>query len=124
MKSFTTIEQRVCRVTGKKYDTNTLLIDKRLREKYEMYTITGWGFSPEVVEKFEEGYVALVEVDETKSSKDDKGQITPQGAYRLGRVAYIKKKVLLELVPTLKIEYMGFCGSDFLKYLASIPIEK
>jgi hypothetical protein len=123
-KSFTTLEQHMCRVTGKLFDTGTLLLDKRLREKYEMHTITGWGYSPEAIEKFEEGYVALVEVDLAKSEVDENGQITTQGAWRLGGVCYIKKDVLVGIVPTIKINKMGFCDSEFLKYLSEIPIEK
>ena len=123
-KSFVTLEQRICVVTGKKYNTDTILLDKRLRDRFDMHTVTGWGFSPEVEKKFKEGYVALVEVDESKSDKNNQGNITPSGAYRLGNICYIKKKVLLKIVPTLKIEHFGFCSSGFLKHLSKIPIKK
>lgn len=123
-KSFTTLQQEMCRVTGKPYDTGVLLLDKRMREKFDMHTITGWGFSPEVIEKFEEGYVALIEIDFEKSDKDEKGQITPEGAYRLGRIVYIKKIVLEKIVPSLEIKHMSWAETEFLDYLEQIPTEK
>lgn len=123
-KSFTTLNQHVCRVTGKTFDTGEILLDRRMRDKFEMHTVTGWGFSPEVIEKFEQDYIALVEIDFEKSSKDEHGQVTPEGAHRLGRIVYIRREVLLQIVPDLKVNYMSWAESEFLDYLAQIPVEK
>lgn len=122
-KSFTTLEQKVCRVTGKPYDTGDLLLDKKMRDKFEMHTVTGWGFSPEVVAKFEEDYIALVGIDFEKSEKDEQGQVTPAGAHRTGRIAYIKRHVLMQIVPDLKVNYMTWAEPEFLDYLEQIPVE-
>lgn len=41
MKSYVTLEQKICVVCGRSYDTGSLLLDKRLRERFEHHTITG-----------------------------------------------------------------------------------
>ena len=46
-KSYVTIEQHVCPVCGKAHDTGTILLDRRLRERFDMYTPTGYGLCPE-----------------------------------------------------------------------------
>jgi hypothetical protein len=122
-KSFTTIQQELCKVTEKPYDTGALLLDKRMRDKFDMHTVTGWRYSPEVIEKFEDGFVALVEIDFNKSEKDSNGQVTPSSAYRLGRIVYIKKHVLEEIVPTMEIKHMAWAEPEFIDYLAQLPQE-
>ena len=96
-KSYVTIEQKVCPVTGKTWDTGSILIHKHLRDTFERNTVTGWEICPEVQEKLDEGYVALVAIDEDRSEKGDNGTVTPQAAYRLGQVAYVKRDLCTKL---------------------------
>jgi hypothetical protein len=91
-KSFVTLEQKKCLVTGKDYDSGSLLLDKRLKNKFEHYTCTGWGISPEVQEKINEGYIPLVVCDPKKSIITD-GRTKPEDAYRTGEVIYLKRHV-------------------------------
>jgi hypothetical protein len=119
-KSYVTMEQQLCVVTGKPFDTNSLLLDQSFKKVFDKHTITGWGFSPEVQEKIDEGYVALVEIDGDKSEKT-KGVILPQNAYRLGRIVYIKKHVLEEITGDVSKE-MAWVEPDFLDYLVNIPV--
>ena len=121
-KSHVSLEQKMCIVTGKPYDTDALLLDRRLKKSMEKYSVTGWGISPEVQEKIDEGYIALVEIDHKKSEKQTDGSIFPQDAYRLGRIAYLKKDVMLELSDKV-IERMTWADSKFLDYLESIQHE-
>ena len=118
-KSFTTIEQNICIVTGKPFDTGALLLDKKMREKFDMYTPTGWGFSPEVQEKLDQDYVALVCVDYSKSKVTD-GRIMPEDAYRTGAIAYLRRHVLKEIVPDLEVKNMTFVDAEFMVYLETI----
>jgi hypothetical protein len=87
MKSYVTLEQKHCAVCGKNYETGALLMDKRMR--FEKYTVTGVGLCPEDQKKFDEGYIALIEVDPKKSAIEG-DRLKPEKAYRTGRVAHIK----------------------------------
>lgn len=119
-KSYVTLEQKVCRVTGKTYDTKSILLDKSMKNSFEKHTVTGWGFSPEVEEKFKGGYVALVAIDIDRSTKDSQGQVTLEGAHRTGSICYIKKNVLAKIAPSVKIDKMGFTDVEFLIYLEDL----
>jgi len=91
-KSHVTLEQKICSVCGKTYDTNSILLDRRLRPKFEMHTTTGYGLCPADQKKKDKGFVALVECDASKSTPD--GNIMkPENAYRTGRVMHMKKKI-------------------------------
>ena len=90
MKSYVTLEQRKCLVCGQDYDTNALLLDRYLRASFEHKTVTGWGLCPEHQKLYDDGYVALVGADESKSSKLPSGNIDPSLAYRTGEVAHLR----------------------------------
>lgn len=91
-KSHVTMQQEVCCVCGQAYDTGAILMDKRVREVFEHKTVTGWGLCPEHAKLDDEGYVALVAVDESKSTTTG-GNVTLEGAYRTGAVAHIRRAI-------------------------------
>ena len=89
-KSFVTLEQRVCIVCGKEYDTDTLLIDKRMSEKFDMHTVTGWGMCNEHTELRQKDFIAMIEIDPEKSGEpDDQSQVKPDNAYRTGNILHL-----------------------------------
>jgi len=91
-KSHVTLEQKLCVVCGKTYDSGAILLDQRLRKRFEMHTTTGYGMCPEDQGKKDGGYVALVECDATKSMAS--GNIMkPENAHRTGRIMHMRKKV-------------------------------
>lgn len=90
-KSHVGIEYKICPITGKKWETNSILFDKRLKDSLEKETITGFGICPEVQEILDGDMIALVEIDEKKSEMKE-GKMSPEGAYRTGKIAYIKRK--------------------------------
>lgn len=91
-KSHVSLGQKMCLVTAKPFDSGEILLDKKLRKSLERNTITGWGISPEVQEKFDAGYISLVSIVLEKSIvKDEK--ILPQDAWRTGEVAYLRRSV-------------------------------
>ena len=96
-KSYVSIAQKVCIVTGNLYDTKEILIDKRMQNSMEHKTTVGMGISPEVEELFAKGYVALIEIDPAKSGRDNDKKLSPKDAYRTGNIAYLKRNVLKEL---------------------------
>lgn len=87
-KSFVTLAQHVCPICGRPEDTGELLLDKRMRDRFEMHTPIGWGLCKEHQAKFDEGYIALVEIDEAKS----KGMPTPkpEDVWRTGPIAHVR----------------------------------
>lgn len=96
-KSHVTMEQRVCEICGKPYD-RSILLDTRLRKRFDnMHTVTGMGLCPEDKAKMDEGYLALVEVDESKSKFEANGTLKPENAYRTGTMVHIRRTVAKKL---------------------------
>lgn len=96
-KSFVSLEQRVCLVCGVAFDTGALLLDKRLRASLHQHTTTGWGLCPEHQQRFDDGFVALVECDIARSSASVGDVLKPEDAYRTGQVAHVKRTLFHEL---------------------------
>lgn len=93
-KSYVSMEQRVCRVCCQTYDTNSILLDKRMRPSMERNTVTGWGLCPEHEKLFNEGYIALVEA---KSPSIACSHLTPDKADRTGVVVHIRRGVACQI---------------------------
>ena len=100
-KSWTTLEQKFCPITGTIWDTGDLIIDQKMREKFEMHTITGVEICPDAQKMIDDGYFAFVAVDLDKSDKLPSGNIDPKGAYFLGRTAWVRKHVAEKLAPRI-----------------------
>lgn len=117
-KSHVTIETKICLVTGKEYDSGTILLHKRLLEKFDPKTITGWGLSPEVSEKIAEGYAVMVGMDPEKSgiTKDATRITNPASVYRTGEVAYIRRELAVELF-NIPVEDVNFVDPGVIKLL-------
>lgn len=86
-KSYVTLEQRVCHVCGKQYDTGSLLIDKRLCKKFEHHTVTGWGLCEEHQKLFDDGFIALVEATAPAGAK----MLKQEDANRTGNIAHLRR---------------------------------
>lgn len=93
MKSHVSLEQRICLVCGKPYDTNSILMDKRLRPTLEHHTITGFGLCEEHAARYEEGFIALVACDPAKTRRNGRGNVDPEDAHRTGEVAHLRFSV-------------------------------
>lgn len=87
------MEQRVCKVCAHTYDTGNLLLDQRLRNQFDMHTVTGWGLCPDHQKLFNDGYLAMVAIDESRSRKGANGLVAPEGAHRLGAIAHVRQEV-------------------------------
>lgn len=117
-KSHVAMEQKMCLVTGKLYDTGTILLDRRMEDTLEQPTVTGWGFCPEVQEKLDNGYVAFIGIDPEKSTiKNDRitiknDRITKEDAYRTGKILYIRRSVLPNIINIPIPEDMQFMFID------------
>jgi hypothetical protein len=96
-KSWVSMEKQVCVVCGKEFDTGALLLDKRMKQSMAPNTITGFGMCPEHKKLSDEGFVALVEIDPSKSISGVEDLIKPQDAYRTGNIAHIRASVLAQI---------------------------
>jgi hypothetical protein len=101
-KSYVALERNVCTVCGKEFDTGNLLLDRRLRNRFDMHTLTGWGLCPDHQKLYDDGYIALVGVDPSKSGPHNE-TMKPEDAYRTGEVAHVRFHVFEGMFST-KIE--------------------
>lgn len=110
------MEQHACPATGQAHDSGAILLDRRLRDKFDDKTVTGWAFCPEVQEKLDEGYIVLVGIDEEKSSRNEKGQFDPGTVYRTGELLYLRAEVAERIFDT-PIKDMAFCDTEVIDKL-------
>ena len=99
-KSYVTLEQHVCPVCLKTFDTGNLLLDDKLRDVFEKYTVTGYGLCEEHKKVVEDGYVILVEVMEPPKKGQD--------PYRTGNTAYLKRHVAKDIFPDMDVQDVAF----------------
>ncbi len=90
-KSHVSLEQHVCIVCGRAFDTGAILLDRRLRASMGRHTATGWGLCPEHQKLFDDGFVALIECDPQRSGAPVGGRMKPEQAYRTGRLVHVRR---------------------------------
>ena len=113
-KSYVSVEQNVCLVCVKTFDTNAILINKHLRKNMEPCTVTGWGLCPEHQKLHEDGYVALAVIDPDHSALPYR----PETVYRLGKIMHIRRSVWPQIFDQPAPEDpMAFCGEDLVEKL-------
>lgn len=100
-KSYVTMEQKECILCGKHYDTGNLLMDNKLRNRFERFTCTGLGVCEE---HRKEGYIVLIEIDPSKS--DDKS------VYKTGPIAHMKLEAFKRVFPNHSKGAKDFCFVD------------
>lgn len=98
-KSYVGMEAKVCPICGVQHTYDcALFIDKRLKNSLEKETVTGFGLCEEHQKLYEDGYLALVGMDEEKSTKEANGNYKPQGAYRTGSIVHVKRHVIKAMI--------------------------
>lgn len=120
-KSYVTMEQKVCPICGKTFDTGALLLDRRLRNTFERNTVTGLDLCPEHTALHKDGFVALVAVDESKSERMPNGNLQPEGAWRTGKIAHLKREAWDRVfncpAPDARLPFV-YCDDDTVELLA------
>lgn len=117
-KSHVTMEQKMCPVTGKIWSTDSLLFDRQLKKRFDMNTVTGYAFCPEVQEQLDKGFVALVEIDEKKSTAKG-GNAKMEDAWRTGRTCYLREEIAKNLFGE-QIKDMNFIAEDQFEHLVKM----
>lgn len=92
-KSHVSMEERICIVCGKYFDTGSILLHKQLKQVLDRKTATGYGLCPEDKELHEKRFLALVEIDDTKSKVDSNLRYHAADVYRTGEMCHIKYEV-------------------------------
>lgn len=92
-KSHVSLEQAICVVCGAAYDTGAVLLDRSLRNSMEHKTVMGYGMCPADEKRRADGYIALVELDPSRSGATERtATIKPSDACRTGVIAHIKSE--------------------------------
>ena len=108
-KSYVTMEQNVCPVCGKAFGTGAILIDKRMKDRFERNTVTGHSLCPEHQAQADEGFVFLIAADPSQSKTSlDGSKMKLADAYRTGEVCAIKRETTA-LIFNCKIDLINFC---------------
>lgn len=92
-KSYVGLETNICIVCGKEFDTGALFMDKRLRNTLDRHNCTGWGMCEEHQKLYDDGYVALVEIDPAASTPSKNNTVKPEDAFRTGAVIHMRNEV-------------------------------
>jgi hypothetical protein len=118
-KSYVSMEQLKCRVCGHDFDSGVILMDRRLRERFERHTLTGWGFCPECQKNIDDGFMALIGVDEKQSVVQPGDTIKPENAHRTGNIAWIRIEAAKRIFGEDATQHgpMAFCEDEVIKVL-------
>lgn len=96
-KSHVTMEKHICPICSEIYDTGAILLDIHLRKVFDTKTITGISYCSKCTEMLKD-YIALVSIDESKSERLPNGRISPEGAYRLEDIIWVKREVASKII--------------------------
>lgn len=115
-KSHVSMEQQVCQVCGHTFDTGAILLDERLQPSMERNTITGYGLCPDHQKLFDEGYIALVAVEQPD---DGKTHLKQEEAQRTGALAHLRRTVANEIFNTTFPDNLAmvFCEEEVINKL-------
>ena len=102
-KSHVSIGQAVCPVCGSIFDTNTILLDRKLHASMESHTVTHYELCPDHAKLDKDGYVALCAI--THAPVKGEAKLTV-GTERTGAIAHIRRttlKICSRIYQTLRL---------------------
>ena len=85
--------KNICKVCGCTFDSGEILLHKNLRAIKDEVTVIGWSLCPEDQKKFNEGYLALVVVNQKSKHPTENETLKPSEADRTGMILHIKRHV-------------------------------
>ena len=101
-KSYVSIEKKQCPICGTLHDVG-ILLDRRLRDSMDQYTVTGYDLCPEHKELHEKGFIALVVP--AISPAEDVTHLKVETA-RSGKYLHIKREVLKNILVNFPAEHI------------------
>ena len=94
MNDFVAIEQAICPVCGNKHSHNMgILINKQLKPIKEEHTISGYSLCETHQKLFDNGFIALIEVNNTLSEENSESRLLMENADRTGNYVHMQKEV-------------------------------
>ena len=118
MKSYVSLEKKICAICGHEHETNSILLDKRLKDSMEHYTVTGYDHCDDCKGKLDDDYIALVEI--VNNPGKDKNVLRNEEAQRTGTIAWIRKPIAAQLFNRTITTPMAFVNHDIIEYLQSM----
>lgn len=96
-KSYVTMEQKVCLICRLTFETNCILLDTRMQERFEAHTITGTGQCDECIGMNNKGYVALVGANGPRDGGDT---LEPEDAVYTEEYLWLQRYVAEQIIDT------------------------
>ena len=104
-KSHASMEQNQCFICLTIFETGNILLDRRLKQSMEQYTVTGYGTCIECQKMQKDGYVALIVASERNTSN------------RTGQYLFLKKEVAVHLFNNPFDKNIGFIDEQIFDQL-------
>ena len=120
-KSYVTMEHKVCPVCCKEEETDAILLDKRLRNRFERTTVTGWSLCKEHEKQFKDGFVFLIGA----KAPSHKSTLKLEEADRTGAIVSIKREALTRVCDiTIPKGGVMFCEQEVITKLEEMISEE
>ena len=103
-KSYVSIEKKQCPICGTLHDVG-ILLDKRLKDSMEQYTVTGYDLCPEHKELHEKGYIAFIGVPDDYHPQD--GIVNISDTSRTGDVVHIRRELVKQMIPNIPDDHLA-----------------
>lgn len=95
---FVAIAKHMCPVCGKTHTHNSeILLHKQLKS-IPQDIVTEYGLCEEDQAKFDDGYVALIEVDNEHTNNPKQDKLKLENANRIGTITHIRRHVLDQII--------------------------
>lgn len=124
-KSHVSMDTKICPVCGIKHDVG-ISLERQLKNKLDIHNITGYELCEEHKKLWEDGYVALIEIDPTKSVQHESNNneffttVNMQDAYRTGNILHLKKTAFKDIFGSEPKSEMVFIDPDLTKVLTDL----
>jgi hypothetical protein len=105
----------VCPVTGEEH-SESVVIDKKMRESLDLKNFLGYAYSPEVAAKLAEGYIYLIEV----KNQGNEAKMAMKDADRTGVNVCIKRDLAQQMFDIPEVADMQFVSSEVIEFLQNL----
>lgn len=97
--SYVAMEELLCPICGVKHSYKAgILLNKRLQTIKPEETLTGYGICEEDQQRIDDGYIALVIVDPSKSNLEEDATVQIENVYRTGGLIFMKRAFFSRMV--------------------------
>lgn len=116
--SYVALEQGLCPVCGVAHNTGVLL-DKRLKPSFkDKHVVTHWEMCEQHQKLRDDGYVALVAIDEERSVARANGEYYQEDVYRIRGIVHLKMEAFDDIFSVPHPERMiAYCSQELIDFL-------